>query len=293
MIVLGINALNHDASVCVFDNEIIFHRKSPDNFFLNENLVEEALSYGTPQYIAWYENPWLKKSRQLFAGQFKEAFSLKNLPKNYLQKFYIDLSNIKYISHHQSHASYGIFYSKEEDTCVLVADAIGEWNTVTLWHYKNNKYNLLLKKNYPYSLGLYYSAFTELVGLKPVKDESKFTELSRQGDSDKYIDKAKSYLNKNLHKGIWNWHIDFNDDRTKFNIAAAVQKVFETEIIKFAKEAQQYSSNLVFTGGCAYNQLVREKLKPMFNNFYVPDYPGDSGSSIGAAYFLHTKFSNK
>lgn len=76
MIVLGISgALNHDAAVSVIkDSEILFashserYSKIKNDPNLNAEIIQEALSYGTPDVIAWYERPYVKKWRQLNAA---------------------------------------------------------------------------------------------------------------------------------------------------------------------------------------------------------------------------------
>ena len=113
MITWGINALNHDASISVFDNDgLIKHKLSYDfskikgDMHLDNKLVEFCLNYGSPDLIYWYEKPWLKKLRQLRAGQYIDCFTLKDIPRVYLKKF--NLRNpIKYTSHHHSHAAAG------------------------------------------------------------------------------------------------------------------------------------------------------------------------------------------
>ena len=87
MIQWGINALNHGSSLAVFDNgQLIFNSvdKTRDN---PHNLISDAIIKGwEPDHIFWYENPWLKKARQIKAGQYKTAFRLDNLPKHHHQK---------------------------------------------------------------------------------------------------------------------------------------------------------------------------------------------------------------
>ena len=74
MRILGINALNHDAAVCVIeDGEILFgahserYSRKKNDPFLNDGIMDEALSHGQPDIVAYFERPWLKKSRQLYA----------------------------------------------------------------------------------------------------------------------------------------------------------------------------------------------------------------------------------
>jgi len=282
MKILGINALNHDASVAVFNNgKLVFHEKSGTEY-LSEDLLDRALGSTQPNLIAWYERPWLKKSRQLFAGQFAEAFDTRTIPSVYLKRFNLDLIPIRYIPHHLSHAAGAVYQSSFKSTAIVVADAIGEWETISVWNY-DGSFKKTYSKSYPYSLGLFYSAFTELVGLIPTKDENKFMELSQQGNWKNQYQKVQSYLTKNLHKGIWDWDVQDNE---KADIAAAVQKTFEEKLQQFLNIARVENDNIVFTGGCAYNTLSHKLLEKTFKRYHVPKYPGDAGSSIGAAYYI-------
>lgn len=282
MKILGINALNHDASVAVFENsKLVFHERSGDEY-LHESLLYDALGSEQPDIIAWYERPWIKKSRQLFAGQFKEAFSLQNIPRVYLRKFNLDSVPIKYVPHHLSHAAGAVFQGPFTSTAIVVADAIGEWETISVWNY-NGSFRKIYSRSYPYSLGLFYSAFTELVGLLPGKQENQFMELSQRGKWEEQYVRVKSYLTKNLHKGIWDWDVK---EEERADIAAATQKIFEEQIQQYLNIARVENNNVIFTGGCAYNKLSHKLLSKTFKQYHVPAYPGDAGSSIGAAFYL-------
>ena len=98
MRILGINCLNHDAAMAVVDgNKIVWaahaerYSKIKNDHYLNDEIVREAKSYGPFNKVVYYERPWLKKQRQLYAGQYDLAFSSSELPSQYLKKF-----NIKY-----------------------------------------------------------------------------------------------------------------------------------------------------------------------------------------------------
>ena len=74
MRILGVNCLNHDAAISVIeDGEILFAAQSErysrvkNDSLLNDGLVSEALSYGEPDLVAYYEKPFVKKTRQLYA----------------------------------------------------------------------------------------------------------------------------------------------------------------------------------------------------------------------------------
>ncbi len=72
------------------------------------------------------------------------------------------------------------------------------------------------------------------------------------------------------------------------DVAATVQKFFETEIIKLMTEARQYGSKLIFAGGCAQNVVANSLIRPMFDEMHIPIAPNDAGNALGcAAYTWH------
>jgi carbamoyltransferase len=303
MITWGINALNHDASIAVFDGvDLVDHRLSSEfsgiksDFYLDKKLLAHCHNIGKPEMIFWYERPWLKKARQLRAGQWKAAFDIKDIPKLYLRTLHIK-SPIFYTDHHHSHAAAGYYTSPFNNAAVVVIDAIGEWETCTIWHGNDDKLTKVWSRSYPTSIGLFYSAFTDLIGLTAVKDEFKLQELSKKGDPDMYYQDVREYFDNtlnlkfNLHKGVYNWPYTFNmTEQDKADIAASVQKVFEEQVDKIMTLAQTItgSHNLVYMGGCAYNSLYNEYLVNKWNKVWSIRYPGDPGSALGA-FLAHSQ----
>ena len=80
MSILGISAGFHDAAVTLINTqgEILFaghserYSKIKHDHNLHPDLIKDALRHGTPTEIAYYERPWVKKTRQLYAGQWSE-----------------------------------------------------------------------------------------------------------------------------------------------------------------------------------------------------------------------------
>jgi carbamoyltransferase len=279
MIIYGINSLNHDSSLAVVENgKVIFHERS--GYYLEKEIIKRALEHGYPNLIVWYEKPWLKKTRQLYAGQYAEAFDLDKLPSCYLSSLGLGNCKVVYVSHHHSHAAGAYYTSNYEDAAVIVADAIGEWETISIWHGKKNTLTKLWSDRYPYSLGLFYSAFTDMLGFIPVKEENLLTQLALTGKPI-FVNRVAKYLTENCHIGINDWEFE---DHERADIAASVQFVFENEISRLAQRAKQLtkSNNVIFTGGCAYNKPAQDMLSLHFDNCTVPKFPGDSGSSFGA-----------
>jgi carbamoyltransferase len=295
MIILGINETSHDASVSLIENgNILFaghaerYSKIKNDWYVNQELINDALQYGKPDKIAYYEKPYLKKSRLFFGGSsdWRPRFDIEHVPRVSFK-------------HHYSHAAAGYFTSNFDDAVIVVLDAIGEWNTSTIWTGEGNKIEQKYSINYPISFGLFYSAFTKLVGLKPNQEEYILMGMAAYGDSNKYFKEINDYFpvfdrqKYNFHKGIQNWeHIILEQDR--FDIAAAVQRVYENRLFEFMIHAKKITNknNLVFMGGCALNCSANTMLWKLFDNIWIMPNPGDAGSSLGAAASLYGKHLN-
>jgi len=293
MKILGINETSHDASVSLIeDGKILFaghaerYSKEKNDWYINNSLVKDALLYGAPDAIAYYEKPLLKASRLFLkggSGDWKPQFDIPGIPR-------------KSFKHHYSHACAGYYTSKFTDAVVVVLDAMGEYNTSTIWIAEGNSIKLKYKQNYPVSFGLFYSAFTKLIGLMPNQEEYIMMGMAAYGDWKKYYKEVDEYFPKyhsqayNFHKGIIDWGFHINE-QDRFDIAAAVQVVYEQRLIDFMQMAKQLTgkTNLVFMGGCALNSKANTLLWNIFKDIWIMPNPGDAGSSLGAAAALYGK----
>jgi carbamoyltransferase len=226
--------------------------------------------------IAFFERPYLKKTRQLFAGQYKTAFApldLKLKPK-------------KYFAHHLCHAANAFQQSDYMKARIIVADSIGEWDTVTIWnaHYDNYGYAHYKKEmwwSYPFSVGLFYSSITQLCGFKTNAEEGKLMELSKLGKVDNHLVDLMfdQFYDMNNHRGCSGMYPYYS----KEDIAASAQYVIERFLRYYFRDGQLNC----FAGGVAYNKLFIDKLRSAGYNIFVPENPGDPGSAIGAAALLY------
>lgn len=260
----GVNAFGHDASLCVVDgSRVVYHKKSGGNY-LNQTVVDEASEFGKPDVVCYYEKPFLKRARYLYSGDFQNAFSLLT-PKLHLIEFGV-YAPIKYAHHHESHAAGAYFVSGLDEAVILVADAIGEWETVTVWHGVKNSLTKLKSYCYPFSLGLFYTAFSKSYGVS----ERDFMALSKNGKPTHYDDVQK-LLNTNLHQGIKGF------DALDADFPCSVQAVFVDWLKRAIFPYRHLSPNLIMAGGCAYNSLAVNELGAK-----VYGDPSDAGSAVGA-----------
>jgi carbamoyltransferase len=253
---------------------------------VNDNLIKDALQYGRPDHIAYYEKPLLKASRLALRGglgDWKPKFNIDGIPR-------------KSFSHHYSHAAAGYYTSAFNDAAIVVLDAIGEYNTSTIWVGEGDKITLKYKQNYPVSFGLFYSAFTQLIGLMPNQEEYIMMGMAAYGDWQRYYKEVDEYFPQydqqkyNFHKGIDDWGMEITE-QDRFDIAAAVQMVYEQRLNQFMRMAKSLTgkNNLVFMGGCALNSSANTLLWKIFDMIWIMPNPGDAGSSLGAAAALYGK----
>ena len=288
--------MNHDAAMAVVDfssgrGEILWaahserYSKVKNDHYLNWKIVNEAMSYGPFNKVVYYEKPLLKKTRQLYAGQYGLGLSYTEMPQWHLDHFNIKID--EYIKHHDSHAAAGYFTSPFKDAVILTVDAIGEWDTVSIS--TGNKIWIERKETiqYPHSLGILYSAFTQRCGLKPAEEEYILMGMAAYGEPkykdqiyEEFVQQNPLKLKRNLHMGIGDWE----PDADPMDLAASIQSVTEECLAGLWLRASKYGSrNLVYAGGVALNCAANRVLANLglFDNIWIIPNPGDAGSSLG------------
>ena len=182
---LGITSNGHDASVAVVEDGNILFAAHQERFSgikndgnISIDLLNEAKKYGYDQ-VCYYENSTLKGLRRIINGQF--SLGLNTFADVYkLKKMGFD--NIKSTTHHRSHAAGGYYTSPFNDAITVVCDAIGEFQTLTVWHCVDDEMSLIHEQVYPHSVGLFYSAMTQRVGKKPNEEEYIMMGMAALGD---------------------------------------------------------------------------------------------------------------
>ena len=299
MSIWGINALNHGSSLAVFEGTDLKLKSWTvcEQDELDRDLIKQNLANGGPDTIYWYENPWMKKSRQLYAGQYASASNWSVLPKQYLKRASLGYARLRYTPHHASHAAAGYYTSPFNHAAIVVLDAIGEWDCASIWQGLHGEITKVWSCRYPNSLGLLYSAFTKLVGLEPIKQEHLFQQMSLQGDPDRYYTTILDYilppinLQKNLHRGVQDWPHPILNLQDQCDIAAAVQAVFERNVDAVMRKAKRLTGAdcLIYMGGCAMNSLANQRVvESEWSYRWSLPQPGDPSSAIGAVLY-HTK----
>jgi carbamoyltransferase len=291
---LGVSAGFHDAAVAVVrgDGEILFaghserYSKRKNDADIHIDLIAE-LGQWNIDHVAYYETPWKKQLRQLYSGQGIECnkLSAKGILKHQLHGFFNSVTMSTH-SHHLSHAAAGFQTSPYDRATVVVIDAIGEFDTVTIWGAEYDRsghavYKKLWGQKYPHSIGLFYSAITQRVGLHPLDEEYITMGMAAWGKP-RYVEDLRPLLSENLHIGI---DPEFLPGARNEDIAASAQVLTEQLIYNIMRRAREFgwSSNLVYQGGVALNCLANRNLGEYFENVWIMPCPGDAGK-IGRAH---------
>ena len=308
MITWGIVANSHDASLAVANTSssgtnILWAGLAkdfsgvPNDPHLNQGLLEYASFFGEPEQVIWYERPLLKTLRQWRAGQ---GLLLKeNNIRAYLKGYDIrPPKGIKYVQHHTSHAAYAYYTQPHDDCAVICLDSIGEFETLTIWHGQDGVLEKIHSQEYPHSLGLYYSAMTQRLGLVPQRDEYLVSQWATKGNPHKYTQLifdeivetvGMGYdpfirMRENMHRGIRWWRPEIASKQELYDLAAAVQWVFEYCVCNLSEWTRKAtgSKNLALAGGGAMNRDAVNRIRRNWDTVWVPPNPGDPGSCIGA-----------
>lgn len=309
--ILGISAGFHDAAATVINRQgdIVFaghserYSKHKNDENLSGGLIGELINYHI-DHVAYYERPWLKQLRQWRSGQgiqWRKLTARQILKQQIGKEFGKFPGPITTHNHHLSHAAAGFQTSRYNRATVVVIDAIGEFDTVSIWSAEYDRqgqavYKQLWGQRYPHSIGLFYTAITKRVGLRPLDEEYITMGMSAWGQSawaskmsDDLIENyADITFKQNLHLGVdSNWLEPARD----VDIAASAQFVVENLIYEVMAKAKNFkwSNNLVYMGGVALNCLANRNLGVYFDNIWIMPNPGDAGSSLGAAALAYGK----
>jgi len=309
MITWGISANSHDAALAVFTDDGLEFASHSERFsgvkndaHLNKEIVNYARQWGEPNEVIWYERPGLKTLRQFRAGQGLRLG--ENNISRYLGSYGIH-APIRYTDHHLAHAAAGFYTSPFTEATVVCIDSIGEFDTLTIWNAdKETGLKRIYRQTYPHSVGLWYSAFTQRLGLKPQEDEYILMGMAAYGDplrffneilheffhpidhdsfKQMFFNKPTIKLKHNLHRGCSWWRPDLTTEQDMFDIAAATQAVY-SYLLKYISNWARWKSpsgNLVLMGGCALNCSANGSIKSDWNDMYIMPNPGDAGSAIG------------
>ncbi len=235
------------------------------------------------------------------------------------QSFVMDTGktiDFHYVYHYLAHAANAYYMSSFQDCAVFCADAYGEIESTVWLTVEGGEFKVLKSKQFPQSIGAFYSAITEFLGFTPYKDEWKMMGLSAYGNGSKYKKQIESLIYP-LADGSFeldlNYFNFYNFDTKGFvskkleeklgppmttgepigsrhaDIAAATQTVLEEVLLHCLRSFHKaYPTDfLCLSGGVFMNSLFNGKVskETPYKSIYISHSPDDSGTSIGAALY--------
>ncbi len=222
MIILGINAYHADSSAAIFKDGVMIAATEEERFRRIKHwagfpvlaiefcLRELNISLQEVDHIAIGRDPSVKFwNKLLFLS--KHPFSSFHFVKDRffnqkkvasIEEVLADLSGvdafvlkqkIHQVEHHRSHLASAFFASPFEEAAVLSIDGSGDFTTTMIGIGKANHIQILDSVDFPHSLGIFYTAFTQLLGFPHYGDEYKVMGLAPYGEA-KYVNKLQNLI---------------------------------------------------------------------------------------------------
>jgi carbamoyltransferase len=329
MFILGINGYHADSSAAIFKDGMLIAATEEERFRRVKHwagfpsqaiefcLKEAGISLHEVDHIAIGRDPYAKLARKIL-------FLLKN-PGGGLRAVQDRLSNAKkvssletefkmldgsidektiksrihHIEHHRSHLASAFFASPFEESAILSIDGSGDFTTTMTATGKGNHIRVLDSVDFPHSAGLFYTAFTQLLGFPHYGDEYKVMGLAPYGEA-RYVEKLKDvlifdanglfHLNQKYFRSAKSGIISYGDDHipvvaplyssymveqfgaerkkdeplTQYHkdLGASVQRITELLIFHILNALQRKTrlKNVCIAGGVAQNSVANGKL---------------------------------
>ena len=223
------------------------------------------------------------------------------------------------VPHHMAHAASAFYLSGFDDALIVIADGMGELESLTVASGEADAIRVLRRYSIPQSLGILYSLFTLYLGFEMMMDEYKVMGLAPYGDPGRYRHEMQQVIELGeegsyqipilahntraeweTHRGALRALGDLFgerrepggpvDDRHR-DIAAAVQAGLEDVLFHVLEHFQQATGarRLCMAGGVALNCTVNGLIadRGMFDDMFVQPASADDGSALGAALHVH------
>ena len=210
--ILGVSCFFHDAAavlvddgalVCAAEEERFSRRKHDASFpaLAIDFCLRTAAESGRPiDYVAFYEQPNTKFRRVLTtaaamgkpaADAFVRSMRAWRTERRGIRGRLSALARVPgervlFTDHHVSHAASAFFPSPFESAAVMTIDGVGEWSTATVGRASSTDvgHSLQIESavDFPHSLGLFYSALTDLLGFEVNEGEYKVMGMAPYGE---------------------------------------------------------------------------------------------------------------
>ena len=329
MYILGLNAYHADSSAAIFKDGKMIAATEEERFRRVKHwagfpsmaiqfcLREAGITLDQVDHIAIGRDPRAKLWKKLLflarnpgGGWRAVGDRLRNAQKvSSLEEEFAAIApgvdpaalknKIHQVEHHRSHLASAFFASPFEEAALLSIDGSGDFTTTMIGTGKGNRLTVLDSVDFPHSVGLFYTALTQLLGFPHYGDEYKVMGLAPYGEP-KYVDRLREVLefrpdgmfrlNLKYFRSAKSGIISYGDDHIpvvaplysqlmieKFgaprqkeepltqyhkDMAASVQRITEELIFHLLAHLQQRTGleNICIAGGVAQNSVANGKL---------------------------------
>ncbi len=344
--ILGISAYYHDSAAALLcDGEILaaaqeerFSRKKHDAGFPSRAvafcLEAAGVSIGDVDLVAFYDKPLLKFERLIdtylaFAPRGLTSFVAampawtreKLFTRSLIRRFLATvpgnpsstIPKILFAEHHRSHAASAFFPSPFPRAAVLCIDGVGERATTSAWRGDGKTLTALWQIDFPHSLGLLYSAFTQYLGFRVNSGEYKVMGLAPYGGP-RFVDRILGKLVDLKEDGTFRLDMRyfgyatgltmttgaFHDlfggpprrpesplTQRDMDLARSIQAVTEEVVLRLARTIRRETgeSRLCLAGGVALNAVANGRVlrESGFEDLWIQPAAGDAGGALGTA----------
>ena len=230
------------------------------------------------------------------------------------------------VEHHRAHVASAFFVSPFEDAAILSVDGFGDFASTMLAEGHGNRFEVLDRVTYPHSLGIFYTAVTQWLGFPRYGDEGKVMGLAPYGRpryADRIrelvsldgplFELGLEYFTHDTEGVDMTWDEAsptigriYSDRLVELlgparepsapvtelyeDVAASLQAVLEDAYLHLCTTLHDRTGlpNLCLAGGVALNAVANGRilLETPFRELYVQPAAGDSGTAVGAAYYV-------
>jgi carbamoyltransferase len=237
-----------------------------------------------------------------------------------------DRARIHFVEHHRAHLASAFFASPFDEAAVVSIDGFGDFSSVMWGVGRGSHMDVRGSVQFPHSLGIFYTAFTQLLGFPKYGDEYKMMGLSAYGRPD-FASKIRDVVRVDgdqvrLNLDYFTHHTSgvemtwddgepvigpiysrkmaevFGPARAPRSsleprhagLAASVQQVLEECYFALLNTVQRQTGlkTVCLAGGVALNCVANGMIfeRTPFEDVYVQPAAHDAGTSIGAALYV-------
>jgi carbamoyltransferase len=350
-VILGLNAFHGDSSAAVFSNGTLIAAIEEERLNrikhwagLPALAARECLKYVDARevrHIAVSRDPranFLKKALRAASrpSLWKQSLSRAS---NSMHVARIDTAlrqedvnvpprvQLHNVEHHRAHMASAFFASPFEEAAVVSVDSFGDFSSIMWGVGRGPQMEVMGSVQFPHSIGIFYSAFTQFLGFPKWGDEYKMMGLAAYGEP-RFFEQVDEVVQTRgvdvrLNLDYFTHHIrgvdltweggepalgpmysrkmvevfgNPREPRTEVrqqdaDLAASIQAVLEKNYFALLRGVAQATGQrkLCIAGGVALNCAANGKLfeQTPFQDLYIQPAASDGGTSIGAALYVN------